>query len=44
MTSRSIEAVLAAHTPKLMSIPGVVGQAANFVHYIAAQLKSEQAN
>lgn len=25
MTSRSIEAVLEMHTPKLMSIPGVVG-------------------
>lgn len=25
MTSRSIETVLEAHTPKLMSIPGVVG-------------------
>lgn len=27
MTSPSIETVLAAHTPKLMSIPGVVGTA-----------------
>jgi hypothetical protein len=25
MTSRSIETVLEAHTPKLMNIPGVVG-------------------
>lgn len=27
MTSRSIESVLETHTPKLMSIPGVVGTA-----------------